>query len=91
MLRYFFFNILRAGRSAWYDRRVRNAEAAGSNPARSTFTLARPSFETPQTLEVVLHLRKKGLAEYTIEGYGKRLRFLAKNTDISNPETVAVN
>ena len=25
----------RAGRSAWYDRRVRNAEAAGSNPARS--------------------------------------------------------
>jgi len=25
-----------AGRSAWYDRRVRNAEAAGSNPARST-------------------------------------------------------
>jgi hypothetical protein len=26
----------RAGRSVWYDRRVRNAEAAGSNPARST-------------------------------------------------------
>ena len=26
----------RAGRSARYDRRVRNAEAAGSNPARST-------------------------------------------------------
>jgi hypothetical protein len=25
----------RAGRSARYDRRVRNAEAAGSNPARS--------------------------------------------------------
>ena len=25
-----------AGRSVWYDRRVRNAEAAGSNPARST-------------------------------------------------------
>jgi hypothetical protein len=26
----------RAGRSVRYDRRVRNAEAAGSNPARST-------------------------------------------------------
>ena len=26
----------RAGRSVWYDRRVRNAEAGGSNPPRST-------------------------------------------------------
>ena len=26
----------RAGRSVWYDRRLRKAEAAGSNPARST-------------------------------------------------------
>ena len=35
---WYFFQISakrRAGRSAWYDRRVRNAEAAGSNPARS--------------------------------------------------------
>jgi hypothetical protein len=31
-----------AGRSVRYDRRVRNAEAAGSNPARSTI-----SFEPP--------------------------------------------
>ena len=31
-----------AGRSVRYDRRVRNAEAAGSNPARSTFTPAAP-------------------------------------------------
>jgi integrase len=77
-----------AGRSVWYDRRVRNAEAAGSNPARSTFAPARLPFDTPQTLEVVLYLRKKGLAEYTIEGYGKRLRFIAKNTEITNPETV---
>ena len=29
----------RAGRSVWYDRRVRNAEAAGSNPARSIETV----------------------------------------------------
>ena len=29
----------RAGRSVRYDRRVRNAEAAGSNPARSTIIL----------------------------------------------------
>jgi hypothetical protein len=33
----------RAGRSAWHDRRVRNAEAAGSNPARSTTTFERNS------------------------------------------------
>ena len=26
----------RAGSSAWYERRIRNAEVAGSNPARST-------------------------------------------------------
>jgi post-segregation antitoxin (ccd killing protein) len=26
----------RAGRSVWYDRRVRNAEVGGSNPPRST-------------------------------------------------------
>ncbi len=26
----------RAGRSVWYDRRLRKAEAEGSNPARST-------------------------------------------------------
>ncbi len=52
-----------AGRSVWYDRRVRNAEAAGSNPARSTFAPARLRFETPQTLEVALYLKKKSLAE----------------------------
>ena len=27
---------LRAGSSAWHERRIRNAEVAGSNPARST-------------------------------------------------------
>jgi hypothetical protein len=29
----------RAGRSVWYDRRLRKAEAAGSNPARSIMRL----------------------------------------------------
>jgi hypothetical protein len=29
----------RAGRSVWYDRRLRKAEAAGSNPAQSTSTI----------------------------------------------------
>jgi integrase len=77
-----------AGRSVWYDRRVRNAEAAGSNPARSTFTPARPLFESPLTLEVILDLKKQGKAEDTINGYSRRLRHLAKNTDINNPETV---
>ena len=28
----------RAGSSAWYERRIRNAEVVGSNPARSTET-----------------------------------------------------
>jgi integrase len=78
----------RAGRSARYDRRVRNAEAAGSNPARSTFTPARPLFESPLTLEVILDLKKQGKAEETINGYSRRLRHLAKNTDINDPETV---
>jgi hypothetical protein len=41
---------------------VRNAEAAGSNPARSTFTSARPLFESPLTLEVILDLKKQGKA-----------------------------
>jgi hypothetical protein len=78
----------RAGRSVWYDRRVRNAEAAGSNPARSTFAPARPLFESPQTLKVILELKKQGKVEETINGYSRRLRHPAKNTDINNPETV---
>ena len=78
----------RAGRSARYDRRVRNAEAAGSNPARSTFTSARPLFESPLTLEVILDLKKQGKAEETIIGYSRRLRHLAKNTDINKSEIV---
>jgi hypothetical protein len=77
-----------AGRSVRYDRRVRNAEAAGSNPARSTFTSARPLFESPLTLEVILDLKKQGKAEETINGYSRRLRHLVKNTDINDPETV---
>ena len=35
---FFHRNFKWAGRSARYDRRVRNAEAAGSHPARSTFS-----------------------------------------------------
>jgi integrase len=35
-----------------------------------------------------LELRKRGLAEYTIDAYGRRLRMLAKNTDIDNPQIV---
>jgi hypothetical protein len=73
-----------AGRSVRYDRRVRNAEAAGSNPARSTFTPARPHFESPLTLEVILDLKKQGKAEETINGYSRRLRHLAKNTEIND-------
>ena len=81
----------RAGRSAWYDRRVRNAEAAGSNPARSTFAPARLPLEEKllaETLAVVLELKKQGMAEDTLEKYGRRLRFLARETDVHKPETV---
>jgi integrase len=35
-----------------------------------------------------LDLRKQGKAEETINGYSRRLRHLAKNTDINDPETV---
>jgi len=37
---------------------------------------------------VILELKKQGKAEETINGYSRRLRHLAKNTDINNPETV---
>ena len=67
---------------------IRNQEAAGSNPARSTFTPARPHFESPLTLEVILDLKKKGKAEETINSYSRRLRHLAKNTDINSTEAV---
>jgi hypothetical protein len=64
LFRYFFTALSGwAGRSARYDRRVRNAEAAGSNPARSTITPASPLFESPLTLEVILDLKKQGKAE----------------------------
>jgi hypothetical protein len=53
----------------------------GSNPSRSTFTSARPLFESPQTLAVILDLKKQGKAEETINGNSRRLRHLAKNTD----------
>jgi len=35
-----------------------------------------------------LDLKKQGKAEDTINGYSRRLRHLAKSTDINNPETV---
>jgi integrase len=75
-----------AGRSVRYDRRVRNAEAAGSNPARSILNPAHPFFE--ETLNVILNLKKNGLAEDTVEKYGRRLRFLAKHTDLNDTENV---
>lgn len=49
-------------------------------------TPAHPDFE--ETLNVVLNLKKNGLAEDTVEKYGRRLRFLAKKTDLKNPEIV---
>jgi hypothetical protein len=54
-----------AGRSVWYDRRVRNAEAAGSNPARSTLTPAHPFFE--ETLSVILSSKKNGFSARALE------------------------
>ena len=44
---------------------------AGSNSAQSTFPPTHPYFETPQTLEAALNLRKKRTRRIHNEGYGK--------------------
>ena len=36
LIRVLLITIARAGSSVWYERLIRNQEAAGSNPARST-------------------------------------------------------
>jgi len=74
----------RAGRSVWYDRSVGIAEDAGSNPAPSTVREPRPS----RVFSTVWELKKNGRAETTLAGLAKRLRMIAKDTDINDPERV---
>ena len=48
----------RAGRSVWYDRRVRNAEAGGSNPPRSTSAVLKNHY---YTIRLCVYLEVYGL------------------------------
>lgn len=70
-----------AGRSAWNDRSVGIAEDAGSNPAPSTT-------REPRLFQVIWKLKTQGYSERTLKGYSKRLRLLARNTDVDNPMAV---
>ena len=76
-----------AGRSAWHDRNVGIVEVAGSNPVPST-TLKPQSFYENRIFNVVWNLKTSGYSDNTIEGYSKRLKMLAKHTDLDNPERV---
>ena len=78
----------RAGSSVWYERRIRNAEVAGSNPARSTLIEHKPVSVKEAIFKIVWELRKQGLAESTVEGYGNKLKILSKDADLNCPESV---
>ena len=54
-----------AGSSVWYERRIRNAEVAGSNPARSILRKPSPVSVKEAVFETVWELRKNGYAEAT--------------------------
>jgi len=54
----------------------------GSNPAPSTLLGSR-------LFSVIWDLKKKGYSERTLQGYAKRLKMLATNCDIDNPEDVS--
>jgi len=53
----------------------------GSNPAPSTY-------REPRLFQVIWKLKTQGYSERTLKGYSKRLRLLARNTDIDNPVAV---
>ena len=78
----------RAGRSVWYDRRLRKAEVAGSNPARSTPLEHKPVSVKEAIFSTVWELRKEGRASSTVEGYGNKLKILSKIADLNCPDSV---
>jgi integrase len=79
--------LLWAGRSAWNDRSVGIAEAAGSNPVPSTTRKPRPYIKN-RIFNVVWKLKSNGYSDNTIQGYSKRLNMLSKHANLDNPETV---
>jgi len=68
----------------WNDCGVGIAEDAGSNPALST--LDEPC--TSRIFKTIWELKKKGRAEATLLGISKRLKQLAGETDLDDPEAV---
>ena len=50
----------RAGSSAWYERRIRNAEVVGSNPARSTPHFSAVLFSVVTVLPMRANIRRTG-------------------------------
>jgi integrase len=78
----------RAGRSVWYDRRLRKAEVAGSNPARSTSIEHTPVSVKEGIFRTVWELRKEGYSPSTVEGYGNKLKVLSRIADLTCPESV---
>jgi hypothetical protein len=78
----------RAGSSVWHERRIRNAEVAGSNPARSTSLEHKPVSVKEAVFRTVSELRKEGHSSFAVEGYGNRLEILSKIADLNCPESV---
>ena len=61
-------------------------EAAGSNPVPST--RSEPRSFSEKVFNVAWNLKSNGYSSRTIEGISKRLKMLAKRTDLDNPEGV---
>jgi hypothetical protein len=78
----------RAGSSVWYERRLRKAEAAGSNPARSI--LREPgSFSVKEGIfRTFWELQKRGYTESTIQGYSSKLKTLSRLVGSNHSESV---
>jgi len=56
-----------------------------SRPVHLTRT---PLQSGSKAFNVVWDLKNRGYSERTLEGYSKRLKLLAKNTNLDNPESV---
>ncbi len=78
----------RAGSSVWYERRLRKAEAAGSNPARSTMLESGLVSVKEGIIKTVWELKKQGHAESTIKSYNQKLKTLSRLTNLNNPQSV---
>jgi integrase len=66
----------------------KEAEAAGSNPARSTTAEPGPVSLKEGIFKTLWELKKRGYADSTIEGYARKLRTLSKLCDLNCPESV---